>query len=271
MIFNDKVLPLLRKPELQTALSDYVTRLNELLDGSRFFNRQSFSYYNAANIMKSLGDNGFFEAHHAILLRGVGGEPVEVDDGAELDSLISEEKQRITDDAALGKKLEAIEKALNRNVDTRAFYKFIADHVELLPELANVDLFEEHVWKSYLKVHQALYEHVVACYRAAENRKGEIERQAAGESIQWERVIEIFNERFFVPFRLIAKNRDRVVLGQESVLQLGFEFADGSERAVVEKNDLLEVLSDGEKKALYILNVLFEVEARKAAPERRCS
>ncbi|MHA7726418.1 hypothetical protein [Corynebacterium hesseae] len=33
----------------------------------------------------------------------------------------------------------------------------------------------------------------------------------------------------------------------------------------VEREDLLEVLSNGEKKALYILNVLFEVEARKVA------
>jgi len=266
VIFNDKVTPLLSKPEFKSALSEYVTRLNELLDDSRFFNRDSFNYYNAANVTKSLGDNGFFTARHAILLRGTEGEPIEVSDGAELDALISDEKKRISDDAALSKKLDAIEKALNRNVDTRAFYGYISEHVELLPELTNVELFEERVWKSYLKTHQALYERVVDSYRATEKRKREIEQQAADESTQWEHVIQIFNERFFVPFRLTAKNRNQVVLGQEKVLQLGFEFEDGAEHASVEKDELLKVLSNGEKKALYILNVLFEVEARKSSP-----
>jgi hypothetical protein len=266
VIFNDKVTPLLGKPEFKSALSEYVNRLNELLDGSRFFNRESFNYYNAANVTKSLGDNGFFAARHALLLRGSEGEPIEVSDSAELDSIISDEKKRISDDAALSKKLEAIEKALNRNVDTRAFYTYISEHAELLPELANIELFEERAWKSYLKTHQSLYERVVEGYRATEKRKREIEEQAADESTQWEHVIEIFNERFFVPFRLTAKNRNQVVLGQEMVLQLGFEFEDGVEHASVEKDELLKVLSNGEKKALYILNVLFEVEARKSSP-----
>jgi hypothetical protein len=266
VIFNDKVTPLLGKPDFKSALSEYVTRLNELLDDSRFFNRESFNYYNAANVTKSLGDNGFFAARHALLLRGTEGEPIEVSDSAELDTLISDEKKRISDDAALSKKLDAIEKALNRNIDTRAFYTYISEHVELLPELANVELFEERAWKSYLKTHQSLYERVVDSYRATEKRKREIEEQAADESTQWEDVIAIFNERFFVPFRLTAKNRNQVVLGQEKVLQLGFEFEDGAERASVEKDELLKVLSNGEKKALYILNVLFEVEARKSSP-----
>ena len=265
VLFNSKVQPILREPAIQSALADYVTRLNELLDESTFFNRESFNFYNAANVTKSLGDNGFFAAQHSILLQGEGQDSKEVTNKAELDALIAVEKQRITDDDALRKNLEAVEKALNKNVDTRAFFDYIAKHVELLPEFTNVELFEQNLWKSYIKAHEGLYERVVSCFKDAEKRKKEIEQQAAAESTQWERVIDIFNDRFFVPFRLIANNRDRVVLGQEKLLKLGFEFEEGSETTPVERGDLLEVLSNGEKKALYILNVLFEVEARKSS------
>ena len=48
-------------------------------------------------------------------------------------------------------------------------------------------------------------------------------------------------------------------------MELTFEFEEGDETTDVEREELLKVLSNGEKKALYILNVLFEVEARKAA------
>lgn len=265
VLFNDKVRPILNAPALQAELAAYVSRLNDLLDESSFFSRDSFTFYNAANITKSLGDNGFFAAQHSLILHGEGAESHAIASKADLDALIASEKKRITDDDTLRKKLDAVEKALNKNVDTRNFFEYISQHVELLPEFANVEAFEQNLWKSYIKTYGALYEQVVACYKASEKRKKEIETQAAAESTQWERVIDIFNARFFVPFRLIATNRDRVILGQEKLLKLGFQFEEGIDSTSVERDDLLEVLSNGEKKALYILNVLFEVEARKTS------
>lgn len=55
-------------------------------------------------------------------------------------------------------------------------------------------------------------------------RRKEIELQAAAESTQWEKVIQIFNDRFFVPFRLSAENKHRIMLGQETMLKLVFQF-----------------------------------------------
>ena len=51
------------------------------------------------------------------------------------------------------------------------------------------------------------------------------------------------------------------------MLSLGFTFEDGADNAPVEKAALMEVLSTGEKKALYVLNIIFEVEARKKAKQ----
>ncbi len=262
-VFNEKVRQVMATSEFSSSLTEYVTRLNVLLDDSKFFSRDTFSYYNASNVTKTLGDNKYFQAKHTLTLHGTDGNAVEISDAKQLAKLVSDEQQQITDDADLRKKMEVLKKQLEKNAETRAFSDFISQHVELLPELRNVNLFEEKLWKSYLKSEEALFDKVVNQWRKTESRKTAIEEQAASESTQWERVIDIFNDRFFVPFRLTAKNRTRVVLGQEAILQLGFEFLDGEERKPVERGPLLEVLSNGEKKALYILNVLFEVEARK--------
>lgn len=264
VLFNDKVDAVLRTPGVQSELAEYVTRLNELLDESTFFNRNSFTFYNATNVTKSLGDNGFFAAKHTLLLHGED-PPRTVTSDADLKALIAEERKRITDDEGLRKKLDAVEKALQKNADTRRFFDFIANREELLPEFANVDSFQQRVWMTYLKVHEDRFRRAVECFKDTEARRREIERQAAAESTQWEKVIRIFNDRFFVPFRLSAKNKHRVMLGQESLLELVFQFEEGGESTGVERDDLLAVLSNGEKKALYILNVLFEMEARKAA------
>ncbi|WP_067246337.1 coiled-coil domain-containing protein [Microbacterium resistens] len=264
LLFNDKVATALKGPGVQAQLADYVTRLNQLLDESTFFNRTSFSYYNATNVTKSLGANGFFQAQHSLLLHGED-EPRRITSDADLQALITEEKARISDDAALRKKLDGVERAVQRNEDTRKFFEFIASREDLLPEFANVENFHQDVWKSYLKAHEEAFKRVVECYKETEVRRKEIERQAATESTQWDNVIRIFNERFFVPFTLRAENKHRVALGQETMLKLVFEFNDGDESAGVERDELLSVLSNGEKKALYILNVLFEMEARKAS------
>lgn len=264
IIFNEKVTAILQDSKVQSKLGEYVTRLNELLDESAYFSRDNFSLYNAENVRKSLNQNDFFNAGHSLRLQG-DGELREISSHRDLEKLISDEKKKITDDDSLRSKLIPVEKALQKNADTRRFFNFIASRVELLPELTNVVAFQQKVWISYLKEQDHLLRALVTCFNDTKTRRKEIEKQAAEESTQWEKVIEIFNDRFFVPFRLSAKNRNRVVLGQESVLELTFEFKEGDATSGVEREDLLEVLSNGEKKALYILNVLFEVEARKVA------
>lgn len=68
-----------------------------------------------------------------------------------------------------------------------------------------------------------------------------------------------------MPFTLVPRNREKVMLAQESFLTLDFEFKDGGGASHMDREHLLRVLSTGERKAFYILNVLFEVEARKEA------
>ncbi len=265
IIFDDKVVSLLKTDDFRKALYEYITRFNELLDGSTYFSRETFNYYNAESIAKALGTNGFFDASHTIVLNS--GETSEkISTHEELTGLIQAEKQRITDDTSLRKTFSAIESKLNRNAESRRFLAYISANETLLPELANVERFNDRVWKSYIKVNESFYRTAVERFRSAAKRKKEIQASAAEQRGQWEDVIEIFNDRFFVPFTLTAENRTNVVLGLEPVAKLGFEFKDGPDRVAVERSELLEVLSTGEKKALYILNVLFEVERRKNAP-----
>lgn len=265
IVFDDKVVALLKTDEFRAALADYITRFNDLLDGSTYFSRETFNYYNAETIAKTLGANGFFDANHTLSLNSADGtEQVSTHD--ELTSLIQAEKDRIADDEKLRKTFSVIETKLNRNQEGRNFLAYVAANEAILPELDNVARFNERVWKSYLKVNEELYSAALTEFQEAAKSKKEIQAAAAEQRGQWEDVIEIFNARFFVPFTLTAANRTNVVLGLEPVAKLGFEFEDGPDRVDVERSELLEILSTGEKKALYILNVLFEVERRKNTP-----
>lgn len=262
IIFNPSVEKVLDNPALRGSLRDYVTRLNELLDKSVFFSRSSFSYYNAETLSKSLVSQGYFKAKHSLLLTG-DERPREVSSEAALTSLISEEKQRISEDPELTKRLMALEKALNANQATRDFFKLISDRPEILAQFENIERFKMDLWISYLKSSEALVAECVASHKSSEGRRREILKQAASERTRWEEVIDLFNARFAVPFTLVPRNREKVILAQETFLEIDFEFKDGGGALRVDREHLLRVLSTGEKKALYILNILFEVEARR--------
>ncbi|MGY3347156.1 MULTISPECIES: phage infection protein [unclassified Bradyrhizobium] len=265
-VFDDKVMGLLATKDVKTAIEDYIKKYNELLANSTYFKRGIFNYYNAASVAKSLADHGFFKANHSINL--VSGTRLEISNAKDLEALISKEKEGITNDTALRKKFSEIEKLIQKNATVRDFQSYIEQREDLLANLANADAFREEVWKSYIFAHVELYKELLAHYRAVEKRKAEIERAAATERTRWEETIEIFNDRFFVPFELVAKNKISVMLGEDPVLNLGFIFKDGTESTSIDREALISALSTGEKKALYVLNIIFEIEARRAANQK---
>jgi len=264
-IFDEKVLSLLGTKDVKTAIENYIKKYNELLANSTYFKKGIFNYYNAATIAKSLADNGFFDAKHSVNLNA--DQKLEITSRKQLEELINKEKEGISKDKDLRKRFLEIEKLIQKNVTVRDFEAYLGEHEELLPELANIESFKEKLWKSYFKARFELYTDLIEKYQAAERRKKEIEEEASEQRTQWEAVIDIFNSRFFVPFKLTAKNRIPVILGQEPILSLAFTFDDGVDHVPVDQNALMQALSTGEKRAFYILNIIFEVEARKKAKQ----
>ena len=170
-------------------------------------------------------------------------------------------------DPSLRSRFDEVARQLVRNVQLRDFYNYVVDDEAILSRLNNPEKLREDAIKSYLKVHEDLYDDWMAKYDAAQDRLREIEEIARNQATQWEATIEIFNDRFFVPFMLEAKNKAEVMLGRTGIIELGFKYVDGNESIELSQNDLLQALSMGERKALYILNVIFEIETRRKAAQ----
>jgi hypothetical protein len=260
-IFDDKVMSFLNTKDFKTAIADYITRYNELLAASTYFKKGIFEYYNAATIAKSLADNGFFDAKHTVSFNN--GKKVEINTLKQLEEMIAKEKDAITKDKDLKKKFAELEKLITKNATVRDFQTYLTSNETLLPHLANMATFKEDIWKSYLKMNSELLTDLIANDQAAADKEQKIIEQATKERTLWENVIELFNERFVVPYKLRAKNREAVILGDEPILSLEFIFEDEGGNAPVERGTLLQALSQGEKKALYVLNIMFEVETRR--------
>ena len=83
----------------------------------------------------------------------------------------------------------------------------------------------------------------------------------------WVQIIQTFNSRFFVPFKIVLSNQEDIILKKETA-SLEFEYSDRNDEPVKQdRNSLLGVLSKGEQRAYFILQFLFELESRKSISE----
>ena len=99
-----------------------------------------------------------------------------------------------------------------------------------------------------------------------EDKKNEINaiiEEAKSTTTLRQEAIDEFNNRFInMPFILSIENQEDAILQLKQPI-LKFHFKDWEDIVEKDKNSLLKILSQWEKRALYLLNIIFEIQARK--------
>jgi len=260
-IFDEKVIGFLNTKDFKSQIKDYIERYNTLIESSKYL-QKGFNHSNASDIQKSLKGNGFFKAKHSVnLFNGTNNDTITSED--DFQELITKELETVLNDAEIQKKFNEIDGKLS-NTQLKEFREYLFDNKGILNELANLDNFKKEIWCSYLVEQKTLVIALIAEYKKGKVEIEQIIEVAKSEQTEWKNVIDVFNERFSVPFQLTLVNQDDVILKSESP-NLTFVFNDKlqNQSRNVEETALMSVLSQGERRAFYLLNIIFEVRARK--------
>ena len=258
-LFNEKTLAFLESGAIASQLKEYISKYNDLVSQSPILSK-AFNHYHASTVNKQLTANGFFAAQHSVNLKSSEGEE-RIESAEELTKKIDGEKQKIFADKELSGKFDAVDKKI-QNDDLRKFRDYLFDNQHILALLQDFKKLQKEIWIAYLIDQKELFIRLCEEYK---NGKEIIEKsvaQAKTERTDWETVVAMFNRRFSVPFTMRVANQDEVIL-KGSAPQIAFVFADSESSGSVDRDALLKVLSQGEKRALYILNILFEIYTRQ--------
>lgn len=256
-VFNAKVENLLQNPDIQNDINEYIKKYDELLDRSTYFKRGIFNHSQAEDTAKQLTKNGFFKAEHSVLF---GDKTLSTE--KELAKVIEDEKNKILADSQLKQLFNSLDTKINKNQDVRNFREFLSNNSFIISELSNLESFKSKLWKYYLKENETAFNDLLSLYDESKVKIKNITEQAQREKTSWLKVIDIFNDRFTVPFELTIANQIEAML-KNAIPAVTFKFVEQDDREDINKEKLLQVLSQGEKRALYLLNIIFEVEARK--------
>lgn len=255
VIFNDKVIEFLTDTGTKTLIKEYIEKYDELVTKSQYFTKRVFNHNNASAIGKNLNDNGFFKVKNKIFINDKG-----IKNKKELDTLLESEKNKIFNDEDLLSRFEKIDEKLNKNVAMKDLRNLLENNPEILSYLDNIDTLGKKLWISYFKQKEEELKSLVNIYKASKEELKKIVEEAKIQKTAWDEVVDTFNERFDVPFIVKIDNQNDVIL-QEDTPTINFKYKESGNVKDVDRTTLLDVLSNGEKRALYILNVIFETNA----------
>ena len=262
-IFDPKAVEVLKSQDFVTKANEFNERYQELFkQAGTIYQKGVFNPAKAETSFTTLEKQGFFAGGHRVHLRG---EASSIDK-AELDQKVQAIHARIDAD----EKLKSLRLNLAKNAQTQALTDLIeklsTSQVEFLldklkPE--NQEQFRKELWVYYIQGcgEAASY---LDLYEGSKDEIARIESAAAQVAPMWTEAVDLFNERFVdMPFSLSVANQLQAALGKEQA-KLKFIFTDGGDTVEWSRSEI-RTLSQGEKRALYLLNFIFDVEARKLA------
>jgi len=185
---------------------------------------------------------------------------MEIKNKKELDNLLSSEKNKIFKNTDLLNKFEKLDGSLTKNATMKDLRDLLENNPEIISSLDDLDDFKKQLWLSYLKQNEQELELLVNLYKLSKGELKEIIEEAKKQKTVWGEVVEIFNERFNVPFIVQIENQQDVIL-KENAPTITFKYKQNGSFKDVDKMTLLSVLSSGEMRALYILSIIFEIQA----------
>lgn len=258
ILFNDNVLKLMDDEEFLKYVKLYCENLDNLLEKSKIFNKNSFTHDNAFDLMKSIKKNNLFDAGHKLKFKSKG---TPIDNLDDLNNLISSQIDNIFNDSESTDIFKKINNKF-RNNELKEFREIILKNKFLLYFLDDYNKFKKKYWISLFNFEKDLFLELVEKYENKKIKLKEIKLKAEKEHTNWEKIINLFNNRFNVPFNLELGNQEDVIL-KESIPNIKYFFQEGMDKQEISLDILKSIYSTGQKRALYLLNILYKIEMKK--------
>ncbi|AGN26516.1 hypothetical protein A3207_08270 [Candidatus Methanomassiliicoccus intestinalis] len=257
-LFNDKVLAVYGKQEFINSIETYIENLNTLLANNPVLS-DGFTDRNAETLGKELAKHNLFNAQHTIQLKdGV----TVIHSLDEWNTVVNKQLERIYATPELSAVFQKLKKLLTANEDVSRLRDIIIAHREIIPALRDINTLKVQTWLdcfSKLDTPFTDYYNRISQYTVQIRA---LYKQAATQSARWQTVVNEFNRRFRVPFEVQIENKANFLLKDEAP-NLSFKYTRGvaaPQSAMLKKDDLMASLSTGEKRALYLLYILFDLE-----------
>lgn len=251
-IFNESTNPIIFS-------SDFNNKVNKLIDTlysktNSFLFSETFGSQQAKNLIDELKSDGFFEAGHAIKLRGY---KELITSYSEFEKIYNEQLKVIYEDEKTQIDVEDLLKKLNKNKATREI-KHIISNQNVLLQMNNIEKFRMEILSGKLQSLENEIKVVADIIEKSNIAINNLIEVAKFEQTKWEEICEVFKDRFTMPFEIKISNKLSSIIGENPPMFEIIYNQNGNEK-IIDEELLKESLSTGQLRALTILHFLFDL------------
>ena len=236
-----------------------------MIENNDIFIKDVFELYNLKNITKNLESNNYFEAGHLLKFRSINNKDNYYDyDVKKIKDLITDLENQLSENESIKKANEI----LTGKIKSQELNTFLSKNQWIIPMIKDLDLLKREYWHYILSTYDiktAVEDYINNYNKNKEIINEIIKRTNDLENYKkWNAAVNEFNSKFInMPFELEVNNISDVIL-KNSACSLNYKFKDNENISDnLDKNLLKDNLSNGERKAFNILNLIFEIQYRK--------
>ena len=252
-IFEDTVLKKIKSAEFQDKIEEFCLISDGIYAEYGFLDKGNFTLPKLKNLSKTLENDHFFAKNNYLYLEG----GYEIKNSGELKQKIIEVEDKIKAEPTF----QEIEKMLS---DSKGIV--LKDLLESNPEVIaylkidKLDELRKQLWLSYIDIEKENFAVLINEYKTLENEINDIDL----DTTPWKNALDIFEERFTVPYKMKITNLKGAIIG-ESIPRIEFAFERNGKVVNMARAELenIDILSQGEKRSLYLLNIIFDIEKLK--------
>lgn len=254
-------------PDFQSNLKKFKEKWDEIYKSSPFLEKWEFTFWNFIDVCNTIEKNNFFVKKNWLILNW------KVNDK----DLTLSELSRIKKELKETEEFMKISEKLNSTIKGKNLLNHLDKNLKLIADLYDYKNFRKRLWYQYLteikddESWELLFDIINKKYK-------ELKESITKESIEnskWEEAVNIFNSRFSMPFKMKVENLEWAVFWE--IPKIVFHFCKNidnhdckKEKCLINWNiviknkwEFINTLSQWEKRALYLLNVIFDIEKFK--------
>lgn len=252
-LFNNKTDNVYKNEDFIKKCKIYKRYVNVKLDEQVY--NSGFTFDSLIEISKELNDTNYFNAGHKIHLSNM--QEMGAD---ELERYIKDTIEKVYQNDEVRTKFNDIERILNKNKNTREIIEIIKKDNRFIEEIENLEEYKKKVVECKLSLYKETIDKLQSDAINCKKELTLLEQDALQERGTWKNILDKYNNRFIEnKLEVSIENLKDAVLGINTPVFV--KRVKGYQTEITD--EVFNRFSSGERRAIMILNLMYEVELKK--------
>lgn len=250
-VCDQKIVDIFKDQEFEKKIEMYKEIVDRKMEDEVFNN--GFTFFELEDINASISKTHFFDAAHSLKISDI-----EITSSEYLNAFVEMKRKEVFTSREVEKAFNEVKASLNKNAATRNFADFLSSNREILKYSSDYNEARKTFCRTKVSSEIGTLEKLYIDFKDCIGKLNSLIEKSRTEESTWKKSKDLFNSRF----SLNRIDLDIITIMENDLPIPRIVLVDKGSRKQI-NSSMKSRLSSGEYRALLILNLLFEIEAKR--------